>query len=393
MSLLWLQRRVQLTHKSWLAHRVFAVLSDNVVLMRSLSRLGKASHCFFGRPISAEVVLVAWWKLAGARRAHRFMARRGLLSRLRSWRRWAQVRRCRGSLRVVQRRIGKCFGRMYFRRWVAFARQSRIHRSLAATIQGRRYFSLLHGAWQLWVLDWKRTLRQECAKLELQAEEARAGREFIKDELNAMRNECSGDELFRLGIVDELQHSAAEVALLTVDLEEVQSVTRSLEEATAREHEVVEERRAEVSAQNVQRAEHRALLEVQLHQALAAPAVLRTELYQCEEQMEVAVAAEAKAKHTAAQLQKELENLHLAAPRRLQERSDEVARLQENVWRARHMVGSLEAELSRQRLALQARDSVLEAVRITSKDRERMLRTPPPKQRVPEQYDISTATP
>jgi chromosome segregation ATPase len=258
----------------------------------------------------------------------------------------------------------------------------------------------LHGAWQLWVLDWKRTLRQECAKLELQAEEARAGREFIKDELNAMRNECSGDELFRLGIVDELQHSAAEVALLTVDLEEVQSVTRSLEEATAREHEVVEERHAEVSAQNaareslnVQRAEHRALLEVQLHQALAAPAVLRTELYQCEEQMEVAVAAEAKAKHTAAQLQKELENLHLAAPRRLQERSDEVARLHENVWRSRHMVGSLEAELSRQRLALQARDSVLEAVRITSMDRERMLRTPPPKQRVPEQYDISTATP
>merc|ERR1712046_483777 len=128
-----------------------------------------------------------------------------------------------------------------------------------------------------------------------------------------MTNERSADEILRLGIVDELQRSAAEVAMLTVDLEEVMSETESLEQATATQHRAVEEQCAEAKAREETQkalAEHCALLEAKFQQALAAPVVLRAELYECEQQTESAAAAEAEAKQTAVLLQRELESLH-----------------------------------------------------------------------------------
>lgn len=213
--------------------------------------------------------------------------------------------------------------------------------------------------------------------MEARVAEAHAGQELLEKELSTLRSERSADEFARLGIVDELQQAAAEVAELAVDLQEVESVTFSLEEAAAVEKQVADERYEEAEGLSArreslasERAEHCASLQSRYREALSAPAGLRAELRECECETEVAAAAETEAKETAALLQMELENLHRVVPRRLQEKEDDVARLQECVSRMHYMVAGLEEECAEVQRGLQARDSALEELHRVETARE-----------------------
>jgi len=282
--------------------------------------------------------------------------------------------------RCLQVHVAARAKRMGLRRWAAETTAARVRNRRAATIRERQRLRLLHIVWQLWMSHWKYALRQYCDELSSEVSEAHAEQMVLQEELTAVKSQRSSDELLHLGIANELQRAAAEVAELTAELQEVECATKSMEEATLFEQRVSEERYAEAMAQTgtreflaAQRDEQCALLEARFRKALAVPAALRDELRECEEQTEAAVAAEAEAKRTTMLLQRELENLHAVVPPRLKERSDEVVLLREHVLRARREVACLGEELAEQRLTLQIRDCTLEEWRREETHRELAL--------------------
>jgi len=373
--------RVQCRRHRRLLHAAFVGLSDYVARMHSAHRLARASHCC-GNAWSLQISAFNWWfKAAAPRRGMRLMAAKSLRARLQSWKRWSQgmqvirlrarmTETARSSLAVYTRRLRLAS-------WASSTRISRAHKARALTVRNRQSCVLCRKLWHVWLSHWKSCIREQCSRLKEKVREASAEQESMKDELGAMRRQRGCDELVRLSIVDELQRVCAEVAELSVDLESVRAVTVSLEETAACEREISDRRRDEASAIRAQRAligahhaEECTLLEKRFREALTAPAMLRSELRDCEEQTAAAEAAGVEAKRVSAMLQSELESLHATVPVCIRERSNQVAEFRDRVMEARCVANALEEELTQQQSVQQIRDAALEERRRNDTDRE-----------------------
>lgn len=357
------------------ARRTFEGLAQNLARARAARQLAKRSRCRCDLEATQRAAWASWRRAAAPRSAGRSLARRRLSKRLHFWRCWASTlshaaRARRGALQLSLARTAMCHTytrRRHLQRWAACAKEARRRHVRSVTIRERLRLSLLHRVWQTWISIWKAALRGRRKGLEAKIVEMRSGHVVLEHELNALRSERSADELARLGIIDELQEAAAEVAALAIGVDEVRSVMHSLEKATAVESQVAHERYGEAEALRaaqeslaMRRREHYEVLQSRYQEALVVPAELQAELRERQAQREVEIAAEAEAKETTALLRSELENLHQMVPQRLRDREEDVARLQEWVAQTHQVVVGMEEEQFELQLLLQARDSALE---------------------------------
>jgi len=359
------RRHAQLEEAHWTIHRRWGSFEKSLLLRASFDALlaslekERKLRCLCCRAARRrDMFLFGLWRiLVEPRRASRQVRRGRLSERLRRWTIWTQRARSTRCAEVAvlpfsdhrsaQSRQGAV------KDWAALASLGRWHRLRASTITGRRRLDLYRWVWSAWVHLPRLSLRERGQQLFSELEAARSGQSVVSEELEEVSGRRSSAELARLQLLDELHSVSAETAEMVVEHDELRETGEALQHATSEQRYATEELekeaaalRAEVDEWEDREGARRLGRELQLREALEAPAALRAQLSLSEASVRQAASEERERRDEVATIGRELDKLQRSAAAQLGEKEARVSLQRAEVERSRKRVQDLEVELT-----------------------------------------------